>query len=70
MTKTPSSKNEGILDRITQILNPLKRDRWLAVAIYGAIAAIGVSIGTLAWNWSDLQTNPSEQAKQRFDACL
>lgn len=70
IAEMPSSKDKDIRECITRILSPFRSDRWLTVAIYGAIAAIGLSIGTLAWNWSDLQTNPSEQAKRRFDASL
>ncbi|MBC7973052.1 MAG: hypothetical protein H7Z11_23510, partial [Verrucomicrobia bacterium] len=70
MTELPASKEKGLLDRIKRILSPFKRDRWLAVTVYGSLTTIGLAIGTLAWNWSDLQTNPSEQSKRKFDASL
>ncbi|MBW4582399.1 MAG: pentapeptide repeat-containing protein [Tildeniella nuda ZEHNDER 1965/U140] len=70
ITELPSPKEKDTLARIKKILILFKSDRWLAVAVYGSLTTIGLAIGTLAWNWSDLQTNPSEQSKRKFDASL
>ena len=70
ITELPPSKEKDLLDRVKKILSPFKSDRWLSVAVYGSLATIGLAIGTLVWNWADLQTNPSEQSKRKFDASL
>lgn len=65
-TEPPASQEKGLLDRIKKILSPLKSDRWLSVAIFAVIAASAPAV----WNWVELQRNPTEGAKRKFDASL
>ncbi len=70
MTELPASKEKDLLDRVKKIVSPFKGDRWLSVAVYGLVTTVGLIIGVLIWNLVDLQTNPSEQSKRKFDASL
>ena len=65
-TNRPSSQETGVPDRLKSIRSPLKSNRWLAVAVLAAIAASAPAV----WNWVELQRNPTDEAKRKFDASL
>lgn len=70
LAKAASPKQKDAIQQVKGILSPLNNPRWISFGVYGVLLTIGVIIGTLAWNWSDLQSNSSEQSKRRFDAAL